>query len=182
MKKTLSLLLFAFFCFNVSFSQTYIKTNGLYWLAGIPNISGETKLSDRFTFNIDCVYSPWESFFGYKFKFVQVIPEVRFFFKQSFKGFYGGFYSAAHRFNMTKWNYRDNKHLYQKGWGASLGATLGYQHQISKRWQLDSYLGGGWQISRYRGYNKKTNERYIGLNNSGEWLPYKIGIAFAYKL
>lgn len=180
MKKLLLTLLLSIILSGTSYSQTYIKTNSLYWAILMPNVSAETKLSDNLTFNFDFVSSFWESFAGYKLKFIQTIPEVRYFYKGAFKGFYTGFYTSYHKFNMVKWNYK-NKNKYQKGWGYSLGITVGYQHHLSKRWMMDMFLGGGWQHSSYRGYYKDTNEMYEPLNGSGEWIPYKAGISFAYK-
>lgn len=181
MKKTLLFVLIAICTFNTARSQTYLKANALYWGVLMPNVSGEVRISDKFTINCDVVGSLWNSFAGYKLKFIQVIPEIRYFYKGSFKGLYTGFYASHHRFNMTKWNYK-NENKIQKGWGQSLGITIGYQHHLSDKWMMDMYLGGGWQHSRYRGYYKDTNEKYESLNSSGEWIPYKIGVSFAYKI
>lgn len=147
----------------------------------MPNASVETRLSDNYTLNCDLVSSFWESFGGRRFKFGQLISEARYYFKNSFNGFYTGGYAAAHIFNMTKWNYA-KRTRYQKGWGISLGVTLGYQYKLSEKWLLDAYIGGGWQHSEYRGYFHKTQEKYASLNGSGEWLPYKLGLSFAYKI
>ena len=40
----------------------------------------------------------------------------------------------------------------------------------------------GWQHSRYKGYIKSTGEMYVGKNASAEWLPYKLGASFVYRL
>ena len=47
---------------------------------------------------------------------------------------------------------------------------------------MDVYAGGGWQNSQYRGYKTRTDKKYVSWNGSGEWLPYKVGIAISYKL
>lgn len=170
-----------FVSIGTSYSQTYLKWNAAYWALGIVNMSVETKVSNKWTFNNDVVYSPWKSIDGNRFEFLQIIPEFRFYLKEAYNGVYFGGYGTFHAFNMTKWNYL-NKNKYQKGRGYGFGATIGYATEIAKRWNLDVYLGAGWQNSQYRGYNSPSGEMYVDKNGSGEWMPYKIGITFGYKL
>jgi hypothetical protein len=163
-------------------AQTHLKWNALYWAAGVVNMSAETRLSDKWTLNGDLVYSPWESLDGNPMKFGQAIAEGRFYPKGVFDGFYVGVYGAYHKMiKFTKWNYI-NKDNWQKGNGMSFGTTLGYRFKISDRWGLDMYAGYGWQHSSYKGFKKSTGEMYVDTNYSGEWLPYKAGVAFTYRL
>lgn len=180
MRRLFLLITILFISYSAN-GQTYLKANTVYYVVGIPNLSVETKLAERWTFNGEILYSPWKSITGNRFEFGQLIPEVRYYFDESFKGIYVGGYASFHLFNMTKWNYW-NKGKYQKGWGYSFGATIGYNVQINKRWNLDVYMGAGWQNSQYRGYDSRTGEMYINWNGSGEWLPYRLGITFAYRL
>lgn len=161
--------------------QTQLKANAAYWVLGVTNLSVETAIGSNLTFNGDVVYSPWKSISGNHLQICQLIPEVRYYPKGAFEKFYVGGYASFHFFNMTKWNYI-NKDKYQKGRGYALGVVIGFQTPISDRWRLDLYAGGGWQHSQYRGYDGKTGEQYVGWNGSGEWLPYKLGVAFAYRL
>jgi len=174
-------LLFLVCLYSSAFSQTKLKWNGAYWAFGITNMSVETRLSKKFTFNGDLVFSPWESIAGNPFLFGMVIPEVRFYPKDAFNGFYLGGFGAFQLFRMSKWNYI-NTGKYQKGRGFTLGMSVGYELRINDRWSLDMFFGGGWQNSQYRGYHTATGEQYVGWNGSGEWLPYKIGLSFAYTL
>ncbi len=180
MKKTFAILAFISISILCS-AQTYLKGNAAYWAVGITNVSIETRLSNKLTFNSDLVFSPWESIRNNAFLFGQIIPEVRFYPNEAFKGFYVGGYAAFQVFKMTKWNYW-NTGKYQKGRGFALGLSIGYQIPISNRWNLDVYGGAGWQNSQYKGYYMNTDKMYVGWNGSGEWLPYKIGIAIAYRL
>jgi len=181
-KKLLLLVILAISLSTAAQAQTRLKWNALYWAVGVVNMSAETKLADKWTLNGDLVYSPWESLDGNPMKFGQAIVEGRFYPKGAFDGFYVGAYGGYHRmFKFTKWNYI-NKDRYQKGNGMSFGATLGYQLKISDRWGLDMYAGYGWQHSDYKGYVKSTGEMYVDTNGSGEWLPYKLGVAFTYRL
>lgn len=163
-----------------AWSQTYIKANALYWAVLVTNVSVETKIGEKFTFNTDAVFSPWNSVGGKPYLIGQLIPEVRFYPKEANNGFYVGLYGAFHAFKMSKWNYDSDK--YQKGFGYAFGATVGYELPIGKRWLMDFYAGGGWQTSKYRGYDTATDAMYVGYNGSGEWIPYKVGVAFAYRI
>ena len=114
--------------------------------------------------------------------FGQLIVEGRYYPKGAFNGLYVGGYGSYHRlFKFTKWNYI-NHDKYQKGNGMSFGATLGYQIKINDRWAVDLFASYGWQHSRYKGYIKSTGEMYVGKNASAEWLPYKLGASFVYRL
>lgn len=176
------LCLLTFCCLSVTlFAQTKLKWNAAYWLFGVTNMSVETKLGGKFTFNTDLVFSPWKSIANHPFLFGQVIPELRFYPRGAFNGFYVGGFGAFQVFRMSKWNYI-NTGKYQKGRGFTVGASVGYELQINSRCSLDMFAGGGWQNSQYRGYYIDTGEQYVGWNGSGEWLPYKIGLSFAYRL
>lgn len=180
MKKKILFALLLALPFTLS-AQTYVKFNALYWGLGVINGSVETKLNDKLTFNSDLVFSPWNSISGNAMLIGQLIPEVRYYHKGANNGFYVGAYAGGHLFKMTKWNYI-NTGKYQKGKGYALGLSIGYQIPINDRWRVDLYAGYGYQHSWYRGYNKNTGEQYVGLNKSGEWIPYKIGAAFAYRI
>lgn len=162
-------------------AQTTLKWNALYWAVGLVNMSVETKISERWTINGDVVYSPWESINGNPMRFGQIIADGRYYPKGAFNGFYVGGYAGYHRlFKFTKWNYFNNG-KYQKGNGLSLGGVVGYQVKVSDRWSIDVYAGFGWQDTNYQGYYS-NGEKYIGHNGSGEWIPYKLGASFAYRL
>lgn len=169
----------AFIAFGAH-AQTYLKANSLYWIVGIPNISVETRLFPKWTFNADLVVSPWKSIKGKPYLIGQVIGDVRFYPKGAHNGFYAGAYAGFHPFKMSKWNYDSDK--YQVGRGYSLGLTLGYELAISKRWMIDFSASGGWQRSKYHGFERDPRDEYVGWNGSGEWIPYKLAVSFGYRL
>ena len=182
MKKLLSLsvLLLPFFLQ----SQTYVKVNALTTLLTIPNIGIETSIGKKSTFQFDILSSPWKSVNGKPREFYMFIPEYRYHFKEKYNGFYVGAHVGMTLFNFQKWNYL-NTDLYEKGLGYAMGATIGFQTKINKRFMLDCFLGGGNHQGFYKGYNLKTGERYDGAKNynkSGEWLPYRGGVMVSYSL
>lgn len=181
MKKLLVIFISLIFSVPYGLSQTYLKGNAAYWAVGITNVSVETKLANRWTFNTDLVFSPWKSVSNNPFLFGMIIPEARFYPRGSFNGFYVGGFGVFQVFRMAKWSYI-NSGKYQEGRGFGLGLSLGYEFDINERWKVDLFAGGGWQNSQYDGYYTKTRKKYVEWNGSGEWLPYKIGFSFAYRL
>lgn len=184
MKKTIIALL-ALLCVTTitAKAQTYIKSNALYWAVLVPNVSVETRLGKHFTFNGDFVISFWDNFAGRKLQGTQTIAEGRYYPKAAFDGFYVGGYFGFDTYNVSKWDHPATD--IQHGIGYALGLTLGYQLKIAKRWNMDFYVAGGWHLGKYWGETilpDGTSEVYAPWNASGEWIPYKVGVTFAYRL
>lgn len=164
-------------------SQTYIKTNALYWAALLPNVQVETRLGNQFTFQGEVNASLWDNLFdGRPLMGLQTIAGVRWYPKQAFKGFYVGADAAFDTYKVSNFITMYPSYLVQHGVGMYFGATIGYQLPIGKRWNMDFYAGGGWHHGWYYGIDTRTGEEYVPWNKSGEWLPYKLGVTFAYRL
>ena len=56
MKRKLLLLALLALSLSAVQAQTKLKWNALYWAMGVVNMSAETKLTDKWTFNGDAVY------------------------------------------------------------------------------------------------------------------------------
>ena len=56
MKRKLLLLALLALSLSAVQAQTQLKWNALYWAMGVVNMSAETKLADKWTFNGDAVY------------------------------------------------------------------------------------------------------------------------------
>ncbi|MCO6149483.1 DUF3575 domain-containing protein [Flavobacterium sp. NRK1] len=164
-------------------SQTYIKFNAPTTLLGIPQIGIETSLAKKVTFQGDVLGAYWESVNNAPFKTLMVFSEVRYHFNENDKGLYVGGHVGGAIFELQKWNYL-NTDKYQKGEAFFLGITIGYQVKINDKWMIDMFIGGGNQQAHYKGRYLSNNEPYefAKYNKSGEWLPYRGGIMFCYKL
>lgn len=176
------LLLLLIFCFSAQ-SQTFIKYNPIPNFFGVLNVGVATSIGEKTTFSFDVLTSPWD-YNGKPRKFIFFVPEVRYYFKDKFNGFYVGGHSALQIFNAHKWTYSEAG-VRQKGMGYLLGATLGYELPITKKVHLDFFIGGGWQNGYYKRYDLKTGERTDGAthwNKSGDWYLYRGGIMVSYKL
>lgn len=161
-------------------AQTYIKSNALYWLGLVPNVGVETRLGNHFTFEGEAVFSLWENVEGRPYLGTQVIAGGRYYPKQAFRGFYVGLDAAFDAYKVSKWDHPSTD--IQHGVGMYYGLALGYQISIGKRWNMDFYAGGGWHLGWYWGEDLLTGKPYVGWNKSGEWLPYKLGVTFSYRL
>lgn len=184
MKKYIAIL-FLFF-FTTSNGQTYIKFNGISALVGVPNIGIETSIGKKTTINIDVMASFWKSFDGHHpMQFYTLTPEVRYHFKEKYKGLYFGGHIGTDIYKIQKWIYL-NRNLYEDGFGYRIGGTLGYNFKLTEKINLDAFLGGGWHQGYYKGYyNDGTPGRYDkakNWNKSGEWLPYNGGVMITYKI
>lgn len=166
-----------------SFAQTYLKFNAPTTLLGIPQIAVETSLGKKVTFQGDVLGSYWESVNGAPYKTVMVFAEVRYHFNENYKGIYVGGHIGGSVFEIQKWNYI-NSDMYQSGKAFFLGITIGYEIKINEKWMIDMFLGGGNQQANYEGRYLSSDEPYefSNYNKSGEWLPYRGGIMFSYKL
>lgn len=180
MKKAVFVILL--FCCTI-FAQTTLKGN-ITTIVGLPQIGVETKIGNKFTFQVDVMGSLWESVNNAPQKFIVVIPEVRYHFNTLEKGFYVGGHIGGSRYKMQKWNYF-NSDKYQDGYSYLLGVTVGFKVPVNDKFSIDIFAGGGSQQGFYRGYYLSTGERYEDaepINKSGEWLPYRGGVMVCYKL
>ncbi len=181
--KSLSLVASFFLVSNI-YSQTSLKFNTVSALVGVPNIGLETKLSKKFTFQVDGTASLWKSINNAPFKLFILIPEVRYYPKESNKGFFVGTHIGGASYEFQKWNYI-NTDYYQKGYSVLYGITLGYQFEVSSKLNLEIFAGGGYNQGFYKGYLISTGERYDvakDYNKSGELIPYRGGLMLVYKL
>ncbi len=188
MKKSIGIIFAAFVlstavsipCFAGEPAGTRLKANALYWAVGVPNLSVETSLGKHWGLNVDAVYSPWQSINGRPYVVFQLIAEGRYYFRESARGFYVGVYAAFDAYKLSKWGHPSYE--VQHGVGKAFGGAVGYQFALNRRWGMDCYLGGGWHGGDYYGIDERTGDYYARWNGSGEWIPYKAGVAFTYRL
>lgn len=183
-----------------SSKNVYVKANALFLPLGMLNAGVEYQLKEKVTVQAEVFISPWKSFAGKYAQVYMVGFDGRYYFKEAFKHWYLGVNLSGARYIIQKYNYWSDgpfqytedspiykaSDLYQNGYSIMLGATAGYQFQLSERWNMDLYLGLGTVQSFYKGYHKELGIRYDDdgrtWNKSGEFLPYRGGIMIAYKL
>ena len=177
-------LIVLLFTATLSFSQTYFKFNAPSPTLAMPQVGVETSLGKKVTSQFDVLGAYSQSLNGAPFKTIMGISELRYHFTENYNGIYVGGHIGASKFTLQKWNYI-NSDKYQKGYALFFGVTIGYQLKINEKWMVDMFMGGGNQQANYKGYYLGTDIRYEHVKNynkSGEWLPYRAGIMFSYKL
>lgn len=185
---------------SVAPKKIYIKANALFLPLGMLNAGLEYQLNNKMTLQGDIFISPWKSFAGKYAQIYMMGLDGRYYFDEAFKHWYVGVNISATRFILQKYNYwsdRPAQHtpdspiykasdLYQDGYSVMVGATVGYQFELSENWNMDVYLGAGTVQSIYKGYHKKLGVRYDDdgrtWDRSGEFLPYRGGVMISYKL
>ncbi|WP_317127185.1 DUF3575 domain-containing protein [Chryseobacterium lacus] len=208
MMKTITLTVFLLLCTTAAAQENvevpeskklYLKANAVFLPVGIINAGAEYQLSEKMTIQGDVFISPWKSVLGKYAQMYMLGFDARYYFEGAFNKWYVGANISGAKFIMQKWNYWSDgpyqltenspiyvtSDLYQDGFAFALGATVGYQFPISERWNMDIFAGGGFFNSYYKGFHKTLDVRYdeiTGWNKSSEWIPYRGGVMFSYKL
>ena len=176
--------------------QSYLKLNGLYALVGVINPAVEIRVSDRWTYQAEIVYSPWQSINDHgvskPMHFGICLNEIRRYFRERNDGWYVGLNAGMMLFKMSKPELRQGRlyleNRYSKGGGLMVGLCVGYEYAFARKWVLDAYLGWAYMLSWYNGYSldgkvdlyphRPEMPAYPDpYNGSGEWYPNKIGVS-----
>ena len=87
------------------------------------------------------------------------------------------------------YNTKDSDGVYKSGRSFFHGMTFGYKKRFNKRWAMELFIGGGYAISFYKGYDgvrrvdfENDDFGYRAFNLSGEVLLYRGGLMLVYKL
>ena len=175
-------------CFVLFFSsvigQQRVHVNAATTLLGFPSVGYEKGLGKRFSFHVDAIGSPFNSYNDKPLRFLIVTPELRYYPKNEHKGFYVGAHIGGSTFHLQKYGY-ENTNYYQKGYNYMAGVSIGYVYFVSEKIALEAFVGGGTVQSFYKGYDATTGVRYEDaqkFNKSGEWLPYRGGVNLIWKI
>jgi hypothetical protein len=161
-------------------AQWKVKGNLASAAIGVPQVGVERRTGPRRSVQVDLTVSPWTSVRDKPFQFALLVGEWRWHRDTSLLGWYVGANVGATVFHLQKPFYWGTD-FFQDGFGAVLGGSVGYKWQVSERWVLDAFVGGGTMQSLYKGTFWSTGERYDtlsapGWNESGELVPYRAGV------
>jgi len=154
-----------------------LSTNTIDWLLISPNLSLETRLSQRLTLNIGIAVNPFNSTpYGsdIKLKNFRVNPELRYWFNRPMAKHFMGLALTGGAYKL-----RLNKHLYE-GDIAAAGITYGYALVLNRHWNVEFSLGIG--LARVIGYDYTSDETKPESTNMHRWIPVPIrtGVSFSY--
>lgn len=201
MKRYLIIAVFAFLASmgSVHAQKVAMKTNALYWATATPNLGMEFAMSDRWTFELEGGYNPWnlDTNNNMKVKHWLVSPEFRYWFCNSFQGHFIGINANYTQFNIgglpqgmpnlfVNLNpgvpMPDLSVARIQGWALGAGLTYGYAFPIARRWNMEFTIGYGWWYSEYDQFESRKCglfQEKIARNALG---PATAGISFIYMI
>lgn len=180
MKKGIFLLISLVMSLGAYSQHFALKNNLVYDAMLTPNLGMEIALSKRITLDVSGNYNPFTFSDNKKAKHWLVQPELRFWMCEKFNGTFiglhghGGEYDVANiklPFNLFK-NLEHNRY---KGYFWGGGISIGHQWVLSKHWNLEASIGGGYARIHYdkygpeKGAEKKEVDKhyhYFGLTKA----------------
>lgn len=173
----LSILTFTLCSVPAKAQRVALKTNTLDWVLMSPNLTLDTRLSRRVTFEIGIAGNPLDkTVYGsdIKLKNLRIEPSLRYWFNRPMARHFMGVAFSGGVFNL-----RLREHCY-KGNGVAAGLTYGYALVLSRHWNVEFTLGLG--MARVWGYNYLYQNGQPATTNMSRWVPVPVGtgISFSY--
>ena len=201
MKRYLIIAVFAFLASlgTANAQKAAIKTNALYWATTTPNIGMEFALGDRWTFELEGGYNPWnlDSDNNMKVQHWLVSPEFRYWFCNSFQGHFIGINANYTQFNIgglpegmpnlfvnlnTEVPMSELSVARIQGWAVGAGLTYGYAFPIARRWNMELTVGYGWWYTEYDQYESRKCGLFQQAVARHALGPATAGISFIYMI
>lgn len=162
-----------------------LKTNLLYWATTTPNLGAEVRLSRHFTLEAEVGLNPFkhkkdDGSYGRSFRHLRIHPELRYWFCESFYKHFIGLHVPYVNYNISDLKILNSEDHRKQGWGAGLGLSYGYDWAISRHWNLEGTIGGGWLRLNHKVYpcancgtvRAHEKKNYFGLTQAGLTLSY----------
>lgn len=196
MKKNIVLYLALFYALSF-YSQIEFKTNIPSLFLGIPNIGLEFQVGKKSSLQLDVLGSFWDTVDGAPLHINQTFLEYRLYSKSTISEWFIGVHVGYGMFTIQKpYDFiihpryattEDPDGAFRSGRSVFHGVTIGYKKILNSRFSLELFLGGGYTMSHYKGYNGLertdiTPENYRPFNGSGEVLIYRGGAMLIYKI
>ena len=202
MKKIINLafscvLLILFGSVNNTSAQVELKTNIPTLVVGIPNIGIEFQVGKKTSLQLDVLGSFWDTIDGTPLHINQTFLEFRYYTNSDISGWFVGAHLGYGMFTIQKpydliiyprySTSEDSDGVYRSGRSVFHGLTFGYKKRLNKRFSLELFIGGGYAMSHYKGYNGKVRvdvplEDNRPFNGSGEVLIYRGGLMLNYTI
>ena len=181
-----ALLVFAM-ALPASAQNVAVKTNALYWATTTPNIGVEVSVAKQHSLQLFYGLNPWKQSGGDQtsLRHWLLMPEYRYWFCESFNGWFVGAHLMGGQFNMGGVDlpfglFPSLENRRYEGWYAGGGVTVGYQWPISRHWNFEASVGVGYDYIKYDKFRctycgerlKSGNRHYFG--------PTKAAISIMY--
>lgn len=175
------------FCFKTSAQDVALKTNALYWATTTPNMGIEAAVGKKHTLQLFYGLNPWKQSDGDQtsLRHWLLMPEYRYWFCQSFNGWFIGAHLMGGQFNMAGINLPFGllsgleSHRYE-GWYAGGGISVGYQWPLSKHWNVEASLGVGYDYIKYDKFRCGECGERIKSGHTNYFGPTKLALSLLY--
>ena len=113
------------------------------------------------------------------------MPEYRYWFCESFNGWFVGAHLMGGEFNMSSVKLPFGlipaleDHRYE-GWYAGAGVTAGYQWVISRHWNLEASVGFGYDYIKFDKYKCGTCGEKVTSSHKNYIGPTKLALSLLY--
>ena len=164
-----------------------VKTNALYWATTTPNLGVEASVGRKHTVQLFYGLNPWKQSGGDQssLRHWLLMPEYRYWFCQSFNGWFIGAHLMGGQFNAGSvdlpfgiFNELED-HRYE-GWYAGGGITAGYQWPLSKHWNIEASLGIGYDYIQYDKFRCGECGERIKSDHTNYFGPTKLALSVLY--
>ena len=197
-KKNMKKLLILLFIATSVSAQVELKANMLTLAVGVPNIGLEFQVGKNTSIQLDVLGSFWDSIEGAPLQINQTFLEYRLYSGSNISKWFVGAHLGYGMFTFQKpnnfvihpryTNSEDADRVFKSGRSVFHGLTFGYKKLLNKRISLELFIGAGYTMSQYKGYDGLERvdlinaEKYRPFNGSGEVLIYRGGLMFIYKI
>lgn len=157
-----------------------LKTNLAAYVFGVANLAVEVPFAKKFSVDIPVYYSPYTLAQNYKFRILALEPELKYWFKQPFKGHAIGIHGAAVMYNIA-FNDRDR---FQNTNGENFvyggGISYGYTMNLKKNWNIEFTAGFGYLHLDHDVFRNVDNGALYDNRTFHYWGPTKLGVNIIY--
>ena len=185
---------------NTASAQVELKVNLPLAAVLVPNLGIEFQVGKKTSLQLDVLGSFWDSIDGDPLLITQTFLEFRYYQNNDTSGWFVGGHLGFGMFTLQKpydfiiYDYYNNGSnpdpadgTFKSGRSGFHGLSLGYKKRLNDRWALEAFVGGGYTMSWYKGYNgmERTDvdeDNYRDFNGSGEVVLYRGGLMLTYQL
>lgn len=165
--------------------QLGLKTNLLYWATTTPNVGLELQTGRKHSVQAFYDINPWKFNDNKSIRHWVVQPEYRYWFCQTFNGWFLGVHAMGGQFNaggieLPFGMFKEFKDHRYEGWFVGGGLTAGYQWPLSKHWNLETSLGVGYDYIHYKKFECKTCGNKKGEGHRNYVGPTKAAVELIY--
>lgn len=162
-----------------------LKTNLLYWATTTPNLGLECSVGMKHSVQLFYGFNPWKATWGKSTCHWVLQPEYRYWFCETFNGWFVGVHLMGGEFNLSEVELpfnilKDLKDHRYEGWFAGGGVTAGYQWMISPHLNLEASVGIGYDYIKYDKYKCGVCGEKVKSSHANYFGPTKAALSIVY--